>query len=209
MTLIKKILLYFSSLWLFFIFLCIREIDFNSFNVDNWSAKQLVCDNLIAVVSLLLAFAGMSIVCWLKNNWNVSGDHCKKLVEVESKNGDYLVFITTCILPLLPFDTSDINQLLLIFAIIISFGFILIRTDMYYTNPTLAIFGYKLYEVSFELFERSNSRSSNHGINNNKVVVERVNVLCLDRLKKGDIIRLQAYDDGLDEIYFAKLWKSV
>lgn len=198
MPLTKKISIAFSSLWLFFVLFAVREFDFNSFNAGSLSLWELLLSNMLTIANLILAMVGLVIVYCLRCNWSVPGDHGKKLVSVKSKNADFLIFTPVFAMLLLPFDASDITQLLTVIAVIISFGFILVRTDIYYVNPGLALFGYRLYEVGYELKEKSS----------NSVIIESVSVLSFTSLKKGDVIRLQAYDDNVDMISIAKRWKK-
>jgi len=45
------------------------------------------------------------------------------------------------------FSFDDLQKNIAYFLLVIIIGLIFIKTDKYYANPTLSLFGYKLYKV--------------------------------------------------------------
>ena len=151
MVLFQKIRMYFSSLWLLFLFLFIRDIDFNYLQPGNINFCQFLKDNgsnCFLCLWAILACVAIGNILLLRYKWVGTLEMQVQISDVCSKNSDYVAFVSTCILPLLAFDPSQYNQLALMAAIIISLGVVFIKNDMYYANPTLAIFGYRLYEAT-------------------------------------------------------------
>ncbi len=71
------------------------------------------------------------------------------IIEIKNQDYNYLAFFIMYMIPFL--DKNDI----LIMVILAFIGLILIKTDLFYNSPSLALFGYKLYKVKLE--EHSNT----------------------------------------------------
>lgn len=76
-----------------------------------------------------------------------SGDSLQ-ILECKSESYEHLTFLATYIIPFFGFNFDSIFRLLAYLLLLVVIGIIFIRTDKYYANPTLAIFGYKLYKVN-------------------------------------------------------------
>ncbi|WP_425669901.1 anti-phage protein KwaA [Vibrio owensii] len=70
------------------------------------------------------------------------------VVECRSENYEHLTFLATYIIPFFGFSFTETGRLLAYGVLLIVIGAIFIKTDKYYANPTLALFGYKLYRVT-------------------------------------------------------------
>ena len=204
MVLFQKIRMYFSSLWLLFLFLFIRDIDFNYLQPGNINFSQFMEDNgsnCFLCLWAILAILAMGNILLLRCQWMGTLEMQVQISDVSSKNSDYVAFVSTCILPLLAFDPSQYNQLALMAAIIISLGIVFIKNDMYYVNPTLAIFGYRLYEatLTFEDDDYTDNsddndaddeqmQSSSGANKRTKLVYKRVTFITYDMLSNGDYV---------------------
>ena len=221
LVLFQKIRMYFSSLWLLFVFLFIRDIDFNYLQLGNINFSRFLQynffgDNVILYVWLSLALLSIFNICLLRREWSGSLEMQMQISDVSSKNSDYVAFVSTCILPLLAFDPSQYNQLALMAAIIISLGIVFIKNDTYYANPTLAIFGYRLYEatLTFEDDEYTGNSYDNDEDDElmqsisapnkrTKLVYKRVTFITHDLLRNGDYVgKLSLNEDR--NVFFAK-----
>lgn len=71
-----------------------------------------------------------------------------KIKDIKNKNADIMSFVGTYFLPLVSFSLADNPRhfivLLILFLLI---AIIYIKADLYYTNPTLLLWGYKVYDV--------------------------------------------------------------
>ncbi|WP_412497793.1 anti-phage protein KwaA [Vibrio furnissii] len=108
-----------------------------------------------------------------------SGDSLK-ILECKSESYEHLTFLATYIIPFLGFNFESIFRLLAYLMLLVIIGIIFIRTDKYYANPTLAIFGYKLYKVTL-------SDCNNH--------YESITVLTKSNLKAGQNVSYQFISD--------------
>ena len=101
--------------------------------------------------------------------------------KIENVNSDILAFVGTYFIPLVSFSLAEHWQhlvvLLLLFVVI---GIIYIRADIYYTNPTLLLLGYRVYKIEGTL----------NGETVKKVIISSAN------LQEKDKIRYIPIDDN-------------
>lgn len=109
----------------------------------------------------------------------------EKITAIESLNYENLTFLATYIIPLVCFDldfhlTEGKNFIMLI-SVLALIGWIYVKTNIFYTNPTLAVLNFKIYRISTE------SRQS-------------IVVISKDTFKIGDLILPNKMDE---QIFFA------
>jgi len=103
------------------------------------------------------------------------------ITAIESVNYENLTFLATYVIPLVCFDldfhlTENRNFLMLILVLIL-IGWIYIKTNIFYTNPTLAVLGFRVYKIS------TNKRTGS------------VVVITKQVLTNGNQVRLNQIDD--------------
>lgn len=149
-----KIQLYILSLWLLFILLFINKVKvplcFSDCEFIGW--KKLFLDNIIPTISIIIVVLGF--IFYFRFKYIVSGNKSlpEKVTNIENINWEHLTFLVTYVIPLLSFDLDfnldeDRNSLMF-FLVLIIIGLIYVKTNMFYTNPTLAILGYHIYKIS-------------------------------------------------------------
>ncbi|WP_196216435.1 anti-phage protein KwaA [Flavobacterium sp. LC2016-01] len=149
-----KIQLYILSLWLLFILLFINKVKiplcFSDCKFIGW--KNLFLDNIIPTISIVIVLLGF--IFYFRFKYIVSGNKSlpEKVTNIENINWEHLTFLVTYVIPLLSFDLDfnldeDRNSLMF-FLVLIIIGLIYVKTNMFYTNPTLAILGYHIYKIS-------------------------------------------------------------
>jgi hypothetical protein len=76
----------------------------------------------------------------------------QKVNAIQDINYETVSFLITYIIPLLFFvvgaDLSAYRNFVVLIMTLVIIGIIYCRTNMFYTNPTLAILGYHVYKVS-------------------------------------------------------------
>lgn len=104
------------------------------------------------------------------------------VTAIENINYESVTFLATYIVPLACIDLDKERNPIVLGVILILIGWIYIKTNLFYTNPTLAIWGYQIYKIS---------------------VTQKQNIIVIIRgkLHKDDSIYLKNIDD---KIYFAK-----
>ena len=108
----------------------------------------------------------------------------KKITVIEDLNFENLSFLITYIIPLvcfyLDFDLDKNRNRLMLFLVLFLIGWIFVKTNIFYTNPSLAVLGYRIYRI-----DTAESK--------------RMIVIVKGRLKEGDDIYPKRIDDN---IYF-------
>ena len=102
--------------------------------------------------------------------------------SIESIDYENLTFLATYIIPLVCFDldfhlAANRNFLMLILVLVL-IGWIYVKTNIFYTNPTLAILNFKIYRVTTELRK-------------NVIVISK------DKLEEKDMILLNKMDNNI------------
>ena len=70
-----------------------------------------------------------------------------EIEECESVNYENLSFLATYIIPLVCFPMETERQIFVMFSVIIVIGCIFVKTNLYYTNPSLVLLGFNVYKV--------------------------------------------------------------
>jgi hypothetical protein len=180
----QKIELYIISLWFLFVLLFANNIHIPvCFRSDCafMGFKTLVEMNVIAIISIL--FIVLGAVFYLRFNYKIvkaAPTLPKTIAKIEDSHFENLTFLITYIIPFVGFDLNITRNRLTLVLMLILIGGFYVQANMFYTNPSLAVLGYRIYRLD-------TSESSN------------MIVIVKGRLHKGDSI----YSKKIDEnIYF-------
>lgn len=141
------------SLWLLFVLVFLLTIDIPiCFAPD---AKfvgfaTLLESNILPIVCLILALTSWIIACRIKYQWSGTMNPDYKIKEIKNENYEYLTFLTTYIIPLICIDLNNIRYVITLFVLLLLIGFIFVKMDLYYGNPTLALMSYRLYRAEID-----------------------------------------------------------
>jgi hypothetical protein len=142
------------------------------------------------VVTISLFFMALSIFFYLRFNHQIIEGATNLPVQVkrvENCNYETITFLATYIIPLVCFDLDfnlDENRnLLMLFCVLFLIGWIYLKTNMFYTNPTLALLGFHIYKI-------------------NTLKQEEIIVIVKGKAKKDDWLYCKHISDN---IYYAKL----
>lgn len=147
---VRKVGLFFLSMWLFFVLAIVLTADIPFYIGSNWQfigVLKLLGMNITPLLCLIGLVIGY--ISWFdfKSMTKGATNLPFKNIKVENQNYEHLTFLTTYIVPLVSLNLSSLRyQIVLIFLIVV-ICVIYVRTDLYYTNPTLALLGFKLYKV--------------------------------------------------------------
>ncbi|CAB1248283.1 anti-phage protein KwaA [Vibrio cholerae] len=114
------------------------------------------------------------------------GENTIRVCEAKSEDYEHLTFLATYIIPFFGFSFDDPRKLVAYVVLLVVIGFIFVRTDKYYANPTLALFGFKLY--------RANLTDQNG-------LYESVIVISQDTITPNQIIKYKLISDN---VFYAK-----
>lgn len=185
---IRKIGLFFLSLWLLFLLIILITVKIpiyfsNESTFVGWSF--LFQNNIIpcfCIISLVIGFLSYLDFIYLTKG---TPELSFKVTELEKIDYEHLTFLTTYIIPLVCFQFDKIRYILSFVIIIIVIGMIYVRTDLFYANPTLAILNFRIYKISGEF--RNEKRQ-------NKILISK------DIISNGDQVKYYKLDD---RIYYA------
>lgn len=150
-----KIEFYILSLWLLFVLIFLLTVDVPiSFAPD---AKfigiiSLIQRNWLAIISLLMASAGVVITFKLKHRFEGVHYPPTEIISIKNENYEYLTFLTTYIIPLICINLDEIRYVVILGILLLIIGSIFVKMDLYLGNPTLALLGYRLYRIEAKGF---------------------------------------------------------
>ena len=146
-----KIQLYVVSLWLLFILLFINKVQipycFDK-NCHFIGFTKLLIINVVPLIFLSLAIFGLIFYINFKYVIRRNRSLPDKVIMIENLNWEHLTFLVTYVIPFLSFNLNEDRNGLVFFLVLIIIGIIYIKTNMFYTNPTLALLGYHIYKLS-------------------------------------------------------------
>lgn len=139
-----KIYFYLISLAPLFFLLAILTIEWKGSLYDNAFA-------ILMVILIVISLIAMLLLGDLRKN---SKELPIIITDITEINYENLVFLTTYIVPLVAIPLNTVREKIVFVFLLLFIGIIYIKTNVYYTNPSLAILGYNIYEI--------NDRSGKH-----------------------------------------------
>lgn len=188
-----KFKLYVVSLILLFGLLFLNRITFPTCFGSNCSfvgwkgVYQIALDNKIPMFCIGMILIGLFFYRQFKYRVIESSSSNPEIItEIENLNFENLTFFATYIVPLLCFDldfdlTLNRNFMMLLLVLFL-IGWIYIKTNIFYTNPTLAIWNFNLYKIT-----------TNSG--------KKMTAIVKGKLAENDTIQFTHIDDN---IFFVK-----
>ena len=131
------------------------------------------------------------VICWyIKHEFDYflkgGGEQVIKVVNIKSEDYEHLTFLATYIIPFFGFTFDDYRKLFSYLLLLIIIGAMLIKTNKYYVNPTLAILGFRLYKANL---------ADQNGLYESIIIISR------DIIKKDDIIKYKIISEN---VFYAK-----
>ena len=183
-----KLLLFILSMAPFFIILGLMTMNIPiSFDSEAhfigwkavWQNTRFGC--VIIVISVIF-----ELIIYLLFNRVCKRGSCEQTECIETianKNFELVSFVTSIFLPLISFQYDQLNHWVVTLFVILMIGYIYCKSDGYFTNPTLAIFGYRLYDVKLN--------NMNEGNRHSRCLI----ILSKSDLNEGDTIRCYKLTD--------------
>lgn len=190
-TRFPKVILFLLSMAPFFVILGLMTMDIPiCWDKD---AHFIGWDNLwrntrMGIVIILISMAVEYAIFYLfKHVCNSeSGEQSEKVVWLKDRNYELVSFVTSVFLPLIGFQYNQLNHWIVTILIVILIGYIFCSSDCYFTNPTLAIFGYRLYDVQLD------NQTGREGS------IRNITVISKSKLKKNDIVRCYKLSENVN-----------
>ena len=174
----RKIGLFFLSLWLLFVLIIVIKAKIPVCFTEECSFLGfpfLLKTNIIPLLCFFALIIGF--VSYIDFKFQIKGtpELSFKISEIENVDYEHLTFLTTYIIPLVCFQFENLRYIIVFIILLIVIGSIYIRTDLFYTNPTLAILKFRIYKVSGE-FRNGETRK-------NKILISKEKLCENDRVK--------------------------
>lgn len=182
-----KLKLFFISLLPLYLIFIIQNINLDIYQQH---ANVLLPLNVIIFENnlptfILLCFIIISILFYLQFRYFIKGGQKNpiEIISISNINYEHLVFFVTYLIPFIAFDLKTIRSCVVVILLILIICIIFVKTNLFYANPTLAIFGFHIYRL--DTLEKKD-----------------IIVITLNKLKKGD----QIYNKKIAEnIFFGNL----
>ncbi|MBN8703795.1 MAG: hypothetical protein J0M08_12075 [Bacteroidetes bacterium] len=148
------------------------------------SIMPILKNNLFSLVLVTISILSfLYYLIFIKVNASAGFRNPKKVVRIKNSGIEYLSYLATYIIPFIGLKFDTWNNLLATTLLFLIIGFIYTKTNLLYANPTLALFGYYIFQATFEDGE------------------ERT-VISKGKLKKNASYRYKELDEDL---YFIKI----
>jgi hypothetical protein len=118
-----------------------------SFLKKPYSLKNIILPNRIAIVFLILVLIDLFLWIRLRRKIKRSPKNPIKITKIEERNSDYLVFISTIVMPLIAIEIVDLRSVIVFSILVIVIFIALVRTEQMFANPTLAVLGFRFYTI--------------------------------------------------------------
>ncbi|HIF9136494.1 hypothetical protein KFZ67_05985 [Photobacterium damselae] len=148
MKIFEQVKLYILSLTFLFVIIIIITINPLRDQLITPSLTDYITANLIPISMLLLL--AWSILIKKQFEFELQGNSSDSLLIKECESEDYenLTFLATYIIPFAGLSFDSTQKVFAYIVLLSVIGIMVIKTEKYYANPTLAILGYKLYRVT-------------------------------------------------------------
>lgn len=149
----QKVALYILSMSLFFVIIGLLCMDI-PICLDGKGEfigfRQLWINTRVGLLIIAVAVLVECVVYYyLKNCWNHSPKELSvEVVTIEELNYDTLTFIASFMIPLVSFQMNQLGHWVVLALLVVVIGAIFCNSKGYYTNPTLAILGFRLYSLT-------------------------------------------------------------
>jgi hypothetical protein len=115
------------------------------------SCKQIALNNLIPISLFLVSFL---LIIYFKVYSQLTlkpkGNPLFTIKTIKPQHKEYITYLGTYILPFVALETKTVFDMAALTFMFLTIGFIFSKTTLIYTNPTLAFFGYDIFEVETE-----------------------------------------------------------
>lgn len=138
-----------SYLPLFFI-LSIQNINDKIYGTKGeiLSFKEIVLNNKISLILIAISIlATLYYFLFSKINQRYGFGNPEKVTSLKNSGVEYLSYLATYIIPFVGLKFEPWNNLVASIILFLLIGFIYTKTNLIYANPTLALFGFYIYEI--------------------------------------------------------------
>jgi len=115
-------------------------------NINEYFARIFYENWQVIFFIFMITLALLSYVIF-KNDSNYGEKNPRKFKNITAADFDHLTFLSTYIIPLITFDLTEPRSFIVVIFLLLMIGTIYVKSNLYYLNPTLLLFGYKIYRA--------------------------------------------------------------
>jgi hypothetical protein len=112
------------------------------------SFRDIALNNIVPIGLFVLCFM---LIIYFKIYSRLSlepkGNPIFTIKSISPQHKEYVTYLGTYILPFVALETKTPFDMIAVAFMFLTIGFIFSKTNLIYTNPTLAFFGYDIYEI--------------------------------------------------------------
>jgi hypothetical protein len=146
--------MYLLSLWLLFVLIFVNKVSIDICLRCPFASSSELLEiakaNYLPIACVVMLLVSACFYLAFTHLIRGSKDGPYKVIEIEDKNAEHLVFLATYVIPLVGFGLESIRQIINLSITLVILGAIYIRTNLFYANPTLALLGFKIFVVKLE-----------------------------------------------------------
>ncbi len=189
---LMKLCLYLISLWILFFMLIVLKINISliPFPININNIASFVSCNQVSCLCLIFIILGGIGYWWFIDSLDNAKNLPVKILKCESVNYENLSFLATYIIPLVCFPMETDREIFVMFSVIVIIGCIFVKTNLYYTNPSLILLGFNVYKVKTD----------------SKRIFQQGIVIVRGKLNEGESIKYLSLSDN---VYFGRKIKNV
>lgn len=141
---LRKIGLYIQSLSLLFVVMLVLTI--GTTTSSNTTDIIGIVIPIFCSVALLIGIGSFIDFTYfvIKGTQHLSVE----IIKIEDMGYEPMTFISSYIIPLAFIGFNSIRSMIAFLIMLVAMGVVFLKTNMFYANPTLSLFGYKLYKTS-------------------------------------------------------------
>jgi hypothetical protein len=133
-----------------YIIVALKTVDNQTLDKSGQSiTKYQILLNNIFPISLIIFTIILILYFKLYSKFNLKpkGNPLFTIKSIKSQHKEYITYLGTYILPFISLETNTVFDVIAFIFMFLTIGFIFSKTTLIYTNPTLAFFGYDIYEI--------------------------------------------------------------
>lgn len=167
--------------------LIVLKIDVSSipFKINANNVALFLSGNRISCICIAFIIMGGIGYWWFADSLNNAKNLPVEILKCESVNYENLSFLATYIIPLVCFPMETDREVFVMFSVIVIIGCIFVKTNLYYTNPSLILLGFNVYKVKTD----------------SKKVFQQGIVIVKGKVSEGESIK---YLPLSDNVYFGR-----
>lgn len=160
------------------------------------SIDYLIEHNILSLSVLIVGITVLISTCLpicysIKHS---AAQQSKTVISFESLNSEVITYVASFFVPLVSFNLHQINYWLVLILVFVLLGFCFFKSERFFCNPILLLFGFYVYKTKLKLHTESSEE---------KFVTRTI--IVHGELAENALIKNIELTNNL---YYARIWKS-